>query len=172
MKGLGDEPGNRPAHGPHDPRDPAFVVDPWLHPSMYTAVPDPDWPPGYEQAVRLNVETQWTGIREAEAAAYRGHDNSTAARTALQPADSGWPARVRAAWESYRQARTTADRLAEAGSRPAARQGPDAADEAWWKARYADHDAEVAYEAFTAEWDDWQTGHELSAGPDEPEAGA
>jgi hypothetical protein len=38
--------------------------------------------------------------------------------------------------------------------------------------RYADHDAEVAYEAFTSEWDGWQTGHELSAGPDEPEAGA
>jgi hypothetical protein len=38
----------------------------------------------------------------------------------------------------------------------------------WWEA----HEADVAYEGFTAAWDGWQIGHGTSAGLDDLEAGA
>ena len=41
-----------------EPGDPEFVVDRWLHPSMYTAVPDPAWPTGYEQRVQQQVQAR------------------------------------------------------------------------------------------------------------------
>jgi hypothetical protein len=65
-----------------------------------------------------------------------------------------------------RPAIDTADRL------PAAEPGEAAADDAWWQACAADHDADVAYEQFSAAWGEWRRGPEISAEPDEPEAGS
>ena len=156
-----------------EPGDPEFVVDRWLHPSMYTAVPDPAWPTGYEQRVQQQVQAQWAVIREAEAVAPSSRDKASAAKAALPPADPSWPHRVQDAWESYRQARITADRLIDATGRlPAPSPGERAADDAWWHANIADHDAEEAYEQFCGAWDAWQHGPEISAEHDEPEAGS
>jgi hypothetical protein len=140
---------------------------------MYTAIPDPNWPTGYEQAVRQRVEAQWTAIREAESAVNAAAGGRRSEATALPPAHPTWPGPVRAAWESYRQARTAADELIEVGNR-LAEAGPDErqADTASWNASCADHDAETAYEQFTAAWDDWQFGHGMPIGPDELEAGS
>jgi hypothetical protein len=96
----------------------AFVVDGWLHPSMYTEVPDPSRPDGYEQAVRQRTETQWAAIREAQSAVNGAGGNSHSPGAGLRPADPGWPARVQAAWDSYRQAQTAAGQLNEAADRP------------------------------------------------------
>ena len=140
---------------------------------MYTAVPDPAWPAGYEQRVRQQVQAQWAVIREAETAAPSGRDNASAVKAALPPAEPYWPYRVQGAWESYRQARITADRLIDASDRlPAASPGEAVADDAWWHASIADHDAEDAYEQFCAAWDNWQRGPEIPAEPAEPEAGS
>jgi hypothetical protein len=139
---------------------------------MYTAVPDPDWPAGYERSVRQRAEAQWATIRQAETAARSGCGSPRAVAAALQPAHPGWPAQVRAAWESYRQATAAAGKLADAASRTAAWPGEGEADTAWWTARYADHDADTAYEQFTATWHDWQTGPEVPAGLEEREAGS
>jgi hypothetical protein len=93
--------------------------------------------------------------------------------TALRPADPLWPPRVRATWESYRQARTTADERIDAASRlPEAWRGEGEDDTAWWKAHGADHDVDVAYEEFTTVWGDWQIGHDTSPGPEDHEAGS
>ena len=80
---------------------------------------------------------------------------------------------MRAAWESCRQARVTAGRLIDVvGRLPAAEPGEAAADDAWWQACAADHDADVAYEQFSAAWGEGRRGPEISAEPDEPEAGS
>jgi hypothetical protein len=57
------EPEPLPPH--RDPIDPGFVVHWLLHPSMYTAVPDPSRPPGYQAAVQAKVDTQKAALRDA-----------------------------------------------------------------------------------------------------------
>jgi hypothetical protein len=154
-----------------EPGKPDFVVDYLLHPSMYTEVPDPAWPTGLEQRVGQQVEAQWAVLRKAETAAHGGRD-ARAFTAAVPSADPWWPGHVRATWESYRQARMTADRIIDAADRlPATEQGEAAADDAWWHAYIADHDSDVAYEQFSAAWGDWRREPEISAEPDEPEAG-
>lgn len=49
-----------------DPLDPGFVMNRWLHPSVYTPVPDPSRPPGYQAAVRAKAEAQRAILRDAE----------------------------------------------------------------------------------------------------------
>lgn len=161
-------PERRPFDGQQDPGHPNFVVDRWLHPSMYTAVPDPACPAGQQWAMRRQAEARLVFIRKAAAARYGNTDYASA----LQPADSDWPAQVRAAWDSCQRAQTAADELIDASRGPRARLGEGEDDNAWWRAYEAGHDADVAYEEFTAAWDDWQFGHEMPAGPDEPEAGS
>jgi hypothetical protein len=51
-----------------EPPDSGFVPNRWLHPSMYTAVPDPSRPPGYETAVRAKIDAQQAILRDAEQA--------------------------------------------------------------------------------------------------------
>jgi hypothetical protein len=57
-----------------DPLDPGFVVHWLLHPSMYTAVPDPSRPPGYQAAVQAKVEAQKAILREARDALRGGRE--------------------------------------------------------------------------------------------------
>lgn len=94
------EPERRPFDGQQDPDRQEFVVDPWLHPSMYTAVPDPACPAGQQLTQSRQAEAQLTVTRKAAAARYGSPDYSSAP----QPADPGWSAEVRAAWESYQRA--------------------------------------------------------------------
>lgn len=61
--------------GNPDPANPDFVLNRWLHPSIYTAVPDPSRPLGYEAAVRAKVEAQRAILR----------DTGDAMRTSLEP---------------------------------------------------------------------------------------
>ena len=155
------------------PGDPEFVVNRWLHPSMYTAIPDPARPAGHEQVVRHQAETQWAVIRESEAATSGGPKNAKTVKAPPRPADAHWPEPVRDAWEYYRQARLAADQFDIASRRLSATEpGRRVADEAWWQADIADHDAEVAYEHYCAVWEEWQIGPEISAAPEEPEAGS
>lgn len=143
-------------------------MDPWLHPSAYTAVPDPACPAGQQLARSRQAEAQLTVTREAAAARSGSPDYSSA----LQPADPGWPAEVRAAWESCQRAQAIAGEHIDAASRqPQAWPGEGEAGTAWWEAHSAGHDAGVACEEFSMAWRDWQFGHEMT-GPEEPGAGS
>lgn len=162
------EPERRPFDGQQDPDRQEFVVDPWLHPSTYTAVPDPACPAGQQLAQSRQAEAQLTVIRKAAAASYGSPDYSSA----LRPADPGWPAEVRTAWESYQRAQATADGHIDAAShQPQAWPCEGKGNTAWWEAHSAGRDADVAYEEFSMAWRDWQFGHEMT-GPEEPEAGS
>jgi hypothetical protein len=66
------EPGPAVPHA--DPRDPGFVLNRWLHPSMYTAVQDPSWPPGYEEEVRAKLQAQQAASRDARNALRGGRE--------------------------------------------------------------------------------------------------
>lgn len=64
---------------PHlDPLDPGFVLNRWLHPSMYTAVPDP-YRPGYAAQVQTKTEAQQAILREARNALNGGREQHDAA---------------------------------------------------------------------------------------------
>jgi hypothetical protein len=92
---------------------------------------------------------------------------------APQPADPTWPEPVQNAWESFRQAKVTANQLRAAYEQQCAAAGLDdaATHEAWWQGLDALHNAEVAYDDYTAAWHEWHFGPETSAEHEEPEAG-
>jgi hypothetical protein len=66
------EPGPAAPHA--DPRDPGFVLNRWLHPSMYTAVPDPSWPLDYEEEAHAKLEAQHAVLRDARDALHGGRE--------------------------------------------------------------------------------------------------
>jgi hypothetical protein len=77
-----------------DPLDPGFVAHWLLHPSMYTAVPDPSWPPGYQAAVQAKVDAQKAVLREARDALRGGREPHTNELALGISTEQGWAAYV------------------------------------------------------------------------------
>ena len=117
----------------------------------------------------LVIIGSWTA--RARSTAIRISQRTTS--RAPQPADPSWPEPVQNAWESFRQAKVTANQLRAAYEQQCAAAGLDdaATHEAWWQGLDALHNAEVAYDDYTAAWHEWHFGPETSAEHEEPEAG-
>jgi hypothetical protein len=91
----------------------------------------------------------------------------------LRPADPRWPARVRDAWESFRQARAKVSALIDACDQLQEEQAPRHSVAV--VAQHASNgirEADTAYDTYTEQWHAWQLRPETSADHEESEAGS
>lgn len=92
---------------------------------------------------------------------------------ALRSADPSWPAQVRDAWESFRQARARVSGLIDACHQLQEELAPRSSVAVVAQhASRAIHKADTAYDAYIEEWRTWQPRPQTSAGHEEPEAGS